>query len=271
LPDLALIDSHCHLDHFDQPGLVMRAAWQQHRIIHWVVPATNIHSFAPIEQLKKDYPSHISMALGLHPCYLHSIEDLAFLTQHLHRADQDCVALGEIGLDFLDSPLPREEQEIFFSQQLLLAKKLGLPVILHVRKAHARVHFYLKKYHIQRGLVHAFSGSLEEAKNYLDHGFKLGLGGTLSYAGSKRIRRAVQQLPLSSWVLETDAPYMHPSYVDPSQPNKPGVLRDYVRILSDLTGYSPQDILHTHHQQLHTALGIDVDKISKNTAEDWRQ
>lgn len=160
-------------------------------------------------------------APGLHPCYVEQHED-AHLTELEHWLDRgDAVAVGEIGLDYfvaeLKAPELKERQEHFFRAQLRLAQSRQLPVILHVRKAHADVLRILREERFHNGgIVHAFSGGLEEARHYARHGFCLGIGGPLTYDQSKRLHAVVADMPLSALVLETDAPDMIPlPYRDP--------------------------------------------------------
>ena len=95
-----------------------------------------------------------------------------------------------------------------FEAQLSIAREAELPVLLHVRKAHDQVLAALRRIRVPGGIAHAFNGSLQQAQQYLDLGFKLGFGGTLTYERSKKIRQLAHDLPLDAIVLETDAPDM---------------------------------------------------------------
>jgi TatD DNase family protein len=122
--------------------------------------------------------------------------------------DRRPVAVGEIGLDYFLTELDRQRQQALFEAQLELALAAQLPVILHVRKSHDVVLSTLRRIPVRGGICHAFNGSLQQAQQFIDLGFKLGFGGMLTYERSHKLRRLAQQLPLESIVLETDAPDM---------------------------------------------------------------
>jgi len=144
----------------------------------------------------------------LHPMLIdqHHESHLQDLNQLLSQ--QKAIAVGEIGLDYFLAQLDKHKQQFFFVEQLRLAKRHQLPVILHVRKAHDEVLMQLRRAQLKGGIVHAFSGSEQQAYQYIDLGFKLGFGGALTYERAKKLRRLAASLPLESIVLETDAPDM---------------------------------------------------------------
>jgi TatD DNase family protein len=125
--------------------------------------------------------------------------------------------LGEIGLDFfvpaLCEPAMREKQIFFYHAQLKLAQKYKLPVILHVRKSADPLLSGLRRFALQGGIAHAFNGSLQQAQSFVDLGFALGFGGTLTFERALQIRRLATQLPLTGIVLETDAPDIPPHWL----------------------------------------------------------
>ena len=155
-----------------------------------------------------DRQADLHPALGMHPVYLdqHQDRDLEELERLIEQ--EKPVAVGEIGLDFFVRDLDRGAQQRLIEAQLALARDSGLPVLLHVRKAHDQVLSALKRTKVIGGISHAFNGSLEQAKRYIDLGFKLGFGGMLTYDRSTKLRALACKLPLSAVVLETDAPDM---------------------------------------------------------------
>lgn len=122
--------------------------------------------------------------------------------------DARCVAVGEIGLDH-HWPVPADEQLALFEAQLRCARERGLPVLVHDREAHAETYALLKKYR-PRGILHAYSGSAEDAVWIARQGMLLGFGGALTFKNARRAAKTVQALPLGAIVLETDCPYMAP-------------------------------------------------------------
>jgi len=207
------IDSHCHLDFsilYHQLDKIFMQA-QKNGVSQYVVPSVSIENIDKVQALAKSY-QQVHPAFGLHPCFMdeHNDESITLLTKKIDEYKP--VALGEIGLDFFIANTKEDQakQVILFEQQLLLAQQKGLPVILHVRKAHDQVLLSLKRIGFSYGgSVHAYSGSFVQAQRYINEfGFKLGFGGTLTYQGSTKIRKLAAQLPLSTILFETDSPDM---------------------------------------------------------------
>ena len=206
---MELIDTHCHLDvaafDADRPQVLERA--RRHGVSDIVIPAIHRQAWQGLLQLCRRFPS-LHPALGLHPVFVthHQPQDVRALEQLL--PDAPAVAVGEIGLDFHLKELDRERQQTLFEGQLAVARDARLPVLLHVRKAHDQVLATLARYRLVGGIAHAFNGSLQQARRYQDLGFKLGFGGMLTFARSRKLRELVRQLPIEAIVLETDAPDM---------------------------------------------------------------
>ena len=206
---MQLIDSHCHIDFeaFDHDRAQVLENCARLGITHLLVPGVKHATWDRLIALTKTYPQ-LYPALGLHPLFIaeHQIQGLEILEAKIQQHQP--VAVGEIGLDYSVKDLDRSKQNLFFEKQLLIAEKFNLPVILHVRKAHDEVLVRLKKSHVRAGICHAFNGSKQQAEKYIELGFKLGFGGTLTYEHSRHIRQLAADLPLDSIVLETDAPDM---------------------------------------------------------------
>ena len=125
--------------------------------------------------------------------------------------DPKVVAVGEIGLDYhWEDSAPRERQRQVFAAQLALANELNLPVCVHDRDAHADVLELLKQYRPQ-GVVHCFSGSVEMAREVLDLGLHIGIGGAVTFKNARRVLDVAREVPLDRLLLETDCPYMAPA------------------------------------------------------------
>jgi TatD DNase family protein len=160
-------------------------------------------------------------ALGIHPLYVPQAQEADLLALDLalteRRDDPRLVAVGEIGLDFfvpeLCTPEMRERQWFFYTAQLKLAQKHSLPVVLHVRRSADFMLKGLRQCPVVSGIAHAFNGSTQQAQAFVDMGFALGFGGTLTYERSLQLRRLACELPLSALVLETDAPDIPPQWL----------------------------------------------------------
>lgn len=206
---MQLIDSHCHIDveAFDEDRPEVLGRCREAGINRLLVPGIMSSSWPRLKDICNQYPG-LFPAYGLHPVYVenHSRDDIDDLDQWLQR--ENPVAVGEIGLDYYVTELDRDRQQELFVAQLALAQTYSLPVILHVRKSHDVVLSTLKRHPVKGGTCHAFNGSLEQAHQYMDCGFKLGFGGMLTYERSHKLHRLAKQLPLDAIVLETDAPDM---------------------------------------------------------------
>lgn len=218
------IDTHCHLDaaEFLPDALAVRARAAINNVAHCVLPSVEVANFDAVRRLAHDGGD--SYALGIHPLSVKQAHDsdLARLDEQLqqHHDDPRLVAVGEIGLDYFVpeltiSPL-RERQEYFYLEQLKLARKYGLPVLLHGRRSANRLLKGLRAVAAEaawHGIAHAFNGSEQQAKAFIALGFKLGFGGALTYARALQLRRLAVSLPLEAIVLETDAPDMPPHWL----------------------------------------------------------
>ena len=218
------IDTHCHLDapEFGAEAGAVRARAAGQQVAHCVIPAVEAANFETVRSLAHQWGD--SYALGIHPLYVAQATeaDLATLDAALtrHRDDPRLVAVGEIGLDYFVPELNlrplKERQEAFYRAQLQLARKHGLPVILHVRRsadALLRPLRELRSPEGWRGIAHAFNGSAQQAQAFIDLGFKLGFGGAVTYARALQLRRLAATLPLEALVLETDAPDIPPHWL----------------------------------------------------------
>lgn len=219
------IDTHCHLDapEFDGDRSDMRRRALAAGVRHCVLPAVAVSNFDTVRVLAHQFGD--SYALGIHPLSVKNAQDgdLALLDAELglRKNDSRLVAVGEIGLDFFvpeltQSPL-RERQEHFYREQLLLARKHGLPVILHVRRSADRLLKYLRELVPAgggwTGIAHAFNGSPQQAGEFIKLGFKLGFGGAVTFDRALQLRRLAVELPLSALVLETDSPDIPPHWL----------------------------------------------------------
>uniref|UniRef100_UPI004048DB28 TatD family hydrolase n=1 Tax=Rheinheimera sp. TaxID=1869214 RepID=UPI004048DB28 len=209
---LKLFDTHCHLD---LPELAAAQAlhWQQAQqagVAALVIPAVQQSAWPNLLMLHQQQPNwHI--ALGIHPWWAakHSSDAVVELDKLLTTHSSTIVAVGEIGLDFALAEAGFAIQQRLFSAQLALAKQHNKPVILHHGKSQPQLLAELKQQQFtEGGILHAFSGSQQQGMAFVDLGFKLGIGGTITYQRAEKTRNTVKKLPLDSFVLETDAPAM---------------------------------------------------------------
>jgi len=215
-------DSHCHLDDitFSEQLQSLLKQCQQLAIHRIIIPSINPSNFDKVIQLCKTYNQHpikLHPCLGIHPWFLDKLDEqhLDLLSEKVKQEQKYIIAIGEIGIDgaiIKRSMFPEKElekQQYFFDFQLTLAKSQNLPVIVHHRQSHDKIMPFLKKYQLEKaGIIHGFSGSYQQAKSYLDLGFKLGIGSTITFSRAQKTINTIKRLPLTSLVLETDAPSM---------------------------------------------------------------
>ncbi|REF26130.1 TatD DNase family protein [Xenorhabdus cabanillasii] len=253
------IDTHCHFDFppfvDDETASLERA--RQTGVEKIIVPTVSQVNFQRVADLAATHDS-IHAAFGLHPLYINEHHDahLDELEQKLKEKQSNCVAVGETGLD-LYMPEPQfEKQKSFLAAQLVLAKKYELPVILHSRKSHDQLAAMLRKHSVPRtGVIHGFAGSLSQAQAFIRLGFYIGVGGTITYERAKKTRDTIARLPLSSLVLETDAPDMPLSGFQ-GQPNRPERVAQVFSALCELRPESVDKISRQIYQNSMTLFAL---------------
>lgn len=237
-----LIDSHCHLDaaEFDADRDAVQAAALAAGVGRIVVPGVAVDGFEKLKTSVARYPGCFA-AYGIHPLYVMQAADADLEVLRRWLQTEKPVAVGEIGLDFYVTGIDPARQELFFVEQLKLAREFDLPVILHVRRAVDQVLKQLRRIRVSGGIAHAFNGSRQQADEFIKLGFKLGFGGAMTYAGSTRIRALAATLPLDSIVLETDAPDMAPAWLNGGR-NSPSELPRIAAVLAELRGLPVPEI-----------------------------
>jgi len=254
---MELIDSHCHLDvsAYDADRQAVLARARHNEVVGIVVPGIQASGWQALLALC-NAEAGLFPALGLHPVFLeqHKPADLQLLEAELTA--QRPVAVGEIGLDFHVDGLDQQRQQQLFESQLALASAAGLPVILHVRKAHDQVLATLRRVRVCGGICHAFNGSLQQASQYSDLGFRFGFGGMLTFERSTRLRALARALPLAAMVLETDAPDMT-VFQHHGQRNSPEYLPYCLAALAAVRGEDPEEVARVTSANVREVLSLD--------------
>ncbi|WP_393969472.1 metal-dependent hydrolase [Kluyvera intermedia] len=242
------IDTHCHFDFppfsGDEDASLQRAA--DAGVGKIIIPATEAENFTRVLALAEQF-APLYAAVGLHPIVVERHDDgsLAALEAVLAAKPKKLVAIGEIGLDLYRDNPQFEHQAFLLDEQLRLAKRYDLPVILHSRRTHDKLAMHLKRHNLPRtGVVHGFSGSLQQAERFIQLGYKIGVGGTISYPRASKTREVMAALPLEALILETDAPDM-PLNGFQGQPNRPERIADVFSNLCSLRSESPEQIAQT--------------------------
>lgn len=206
-----IFDSHAHYDSHDfddDRRELLSNVLPSKNVIGIINCASDIKSAQKTVALTEEY-DYIYGAVGVHP---HETETEGRFNETLLTqlaGHKKIVAIGEIGLDYHYDFSPRDIQKEWFEKQIILAKKLDLPIIVHDREAHGDTMEMLNK-HKPKGVVHCFSGSVETARETINLGMYIGLGGAVTFKNAKTPIEVAREIPLERLLLETDAPYMSP-------------------------------------------------------------
>lgn len=205
-----IFDTHAHYDdsRFDVDRDELLSSLPDHGIEGVITCGVDVKSSERALKLAEQYP-YIKAACGIDPQEADKIApgDFAALTELLKN--KNCVAIGEIGLEYHYRDVPRSVQLDCFEKQLKMAVYLDKPVIVHDREAHADTLTLLTKYK-PRGILHCFSGSLEMAEQLIAIGMYIGMGGAVTFKNARKPLEVAASIPIERLVLETDSPYMTP-------------------------------------------------------------
>lgn len=238
---VALIDTHCHLDCEPLRSRLAQVLASARRagVTGFVVPGVHPADWGRMADIAGEHGG-VRCAFGIHPMHAALADDAAL--SRLAEIAGTGVAVGEIGLDPAYQ-VPLEIQEQAFRAQLRLAVALGLPVLVHCRRAFQRTLTVLREENAVQvgGIMHAFSGSPEMAREFVRLGFAISLSGTITWQGAVRPVRLARELPLESLVMETDAPDMTPQTMR-GRPNEPAWMVETVRAVAEIRGIMPAEL-----------------------------
>ncbi|MGS3180081.1 TatD family hydrolase [Aeromonas dhakensis] len=261
---MQLIDTHCHLDFpvFDSDRAALLAECRQLGVGEYIIPAVGEENWGRVMALAAEHDG-ISYALGVHPWYVGGQMPavLTRLQQWLAERPRGLVAVGECGLD-LRSHVPQEGQLEMFEAQVELAKEHELPLIVHSVRANDTVAKILRRLRPAcGGVIHAFSGSLQQAEAFWQLGFRLGIGGVISFERANKTREAVRDMPLEALLLETDAPDM-PLQGQQGAPNTPANLPIIAQLLADLRQQPLAHVASVLHESTLRTFQLGKSKIN---------
>lgn len=238
-----MIDTHCHLndewfnEDVDQVVNNFLCAGVEKAICVGCDPASNKKA----QEIAKKY-TNVYYTVGIHPddCNTFNIEELE---EYLIKKTDKLVAVGEIGLDYFHNKANKQEQISVFKQQIELANKYKLPIVIHCRDAYGDTLDILKQYAPFKygAVMHCYSGSLEFAKELLKLGVKFSFTGTVTYKNAQNVQEVVKNLPIDSFFLETDSPYLTPTPYR-GQRNEPKYVVEIAKFVAELRGLSYREI-----------------------------
>ncbi len=234
------IDTHCHIfsEYYDDIDKVISEC-RDNNIDKIIVNGSNIKSNIEVMELANKYDI-VYAAIGFHPTELDDFKEeyFRFLEENINNSK--VVAIGEIGLDYHYDNTDKEKQIMVFRRQLDIANKYNKPIIVHSRDSIQDTYNILKQYKV-KGSIHCFSGSVEMAREFIKLGYKLGIGGIITYKNAKTIKEVVRDIDLSYILLETDSPYLTPSPYK-GESNSPKYIPLIAEAIADIKDVSIVDI-----------------------------
>ena len=240
-----IFDTHAHYDDeaFDEDRDLLLGSLLEHGIEAVTNIGASMETSKNTLKLAEKYP-HVYGAIGIHPNDTGEMrsEDLNWLKEH--SSNKKVVAIGEIGLDYYWEEPDHETQKKWFIRQLDLAREVKLPVVIHSRDA-AKDTLDLMKAHAEKnlgGVIHCFSYGKELAREYLNMGYYLGIGGVLTFKNARKLREVVEYMPMEQMVLETDCPYLAP-VPNRGKRNSSLNLSYVVQEISAIKGISEEEVI----------------------------
>lgn len=247
-----MIDTHCHLDLAAKKLPIQQLIDEAHEcgVTKIVVPAINDSNWSIVNDLGNQHPS-VYFALGIHPGFINgeSTVILANLSDYMEqtKSNKKWVAVGECGLDFFHGRENEAQQKQVLIAQLQLANRFKIPVLLHSRKAHQDLIKILKQWRPEfGGVIHGFSGSYQQAMDYINLGIHIGVGGVISYERAQKTKATIAKIPLESIVVETDSPDMPLSGYQ-GKINQPKMIKLVLKSLIELRSEDEQTVTYAVH------------------------
>lgn len=244
-----IIDTHCHLESYDNiddivnfDGIMIAAGCNDE---------TNLR----VVELVNKY-SNIYGTLGIHPEELDNVTDNSFKIIEDNLSNKKIVGIGEIGLDYYYDDTRKEEQKELFIKQLELASKFKLPVVIHSRDSIADTYNIMSNYQL-KGNIHCFSSSLEMAKKFIKLGYKIGIGGVLTFKNGKKLQEIVKNIDINDIVLETDSPYLTPEPYR-GHKNEPKNVIYVANKISELKGISIEKVIEITTNTAISQFDLDI-------------
>ena len=252
-----IFETHAHYDDeaFDGDREELLSSLEAGGVGTVINVCADVPSLEKTAELTERYP-FIYGAVGIHPDHVDGLNEEIFEKMRRLCRRPKIVAVGEIGLDYYwhKDPESRALQKEWFQRQLELAREMALPVVVHDREAHADTLAFLQKYR-PAGVVHCFSGSWETAREILNLGMYIGLGGVVTFKNARHAVEVAKNIPLDRLVLETDAPYMAPVPFR-SKRNDSSLIAYVAEKIGELRGIEPQTLLDCTAENARRLFGI---------------
>ncbi len=202
-----MIDSHAHIlsENYDNIDEIVNKL-KEKGLIYVINASDKMQTAKEVLMLSKKYENFLLPCIGIHPEHVSEINKLDELEKLIKN--NKIYAVGEIGLDYYYTKDNKEEQKALLNKQLDLAEKYNLPVIIHTRDSIQDIYDELKNRKL-KGVIHCFNGSYEMAQLFIKLGYKLGIGGVITFKNSK-LGELIEKIDLENILIETDSPYLTP-------------------------------------------------------------
>lgn len=263
------LDSHAHLDDskFDGDRAKLIAGLPYRGVGCVINAGADMESSRAGIALAEEYP-YIYAAIGIHPHDAESMTDDHIYELERMAAHKKVVAIGEIGLDYYYDNSPRDVQKKRFIDQIELASRVHLPIIVHNRDAHADTLSIIRKYNekIQGGVMHCYSGSVEMMREFIDMGFYISLGGPVTFKNAKKPIEVAREVPIDRLLIETDCPYLTP-HPFRGRRNDPGYVSLVAQRIAEIRGIPAEAVAKVTFQNALDLFKVQYErnKISMNT------
>ena len=255
---MILTDTHTHLylEQFDLDRAEVIQKAMDNKITRFFIPAIDSTYYSAMFDLENQFPNNIFLMAGLHPT--HVKDNFKDELDHVKKMLQErkFYAVGEIGIDLYWDKTYLQQQQEAFKTQINWAKEMSLPIVVHCRDAFDEIFEILEdvKEDSLSGIFHCFTGNVEQARQAISYGLKLGIGGVVTFKNGK-IDQFLNEIPLKNIVLETDSPYLAPTPFRGKR-NESSYLVNVVDKLVDIYGLTPDEIAQITTQNSKDVFGV---------------
>lgn len=254
-----LVDTHCHVNfkeyNPDRRDVVRRSLDSGVKMINVGI---SVKDSREVVALAREYDSGVWASVGIHPSEILSVHNEFSELKELAKEDK-VVAIGECGLDFFRLLKNREahmyQQEMSFRKHIELALSLSLPLIVHSREAYGETLKILREEGVTKGVVHCFTGSIEDAMSFMDLGLYVSFTGIISFPNTRDLEEVVRQVPLGRMMIETDAPFLAPQAYR-GERNEPAYVIEVAKRVAEIKGMSFEEVAMMTTQNARDLFGI---------------
>lgn len=239
-----LFDSHCHLEdeRFAEDRAEVMARMEDAGVRRCILAGSDMDSSSRIVEMTRLHP-HVYGVVGVHPHEAKTWTDECELRITEWVKEERIVGVGEFGLDYYYDLSPREKQQEVFVKQLLLARKLDMPAVFHIRDAHGDILSLMKEHRneLPEGVIHCCSASVETAREYLDMGFYISFAGPVTFKNANKLLDVARFVPADRIMVETDSPYMAPVPMRGKR-NEPTYVKYVAEKIAELRGIPAEEM-----------------------------